>query len=303
MNMIVQEVRTSAFSRNALADTGAPWTRPPEARGTGIFSARVLTNGTPENETGHADAIVMQVCAIEGRELWVGRLAESAHALPRLSIGLTAISEPLDGAPNLRYFVRARDDSAFAVHGAYGSTSRRLLADPVMRHLAASLALTLTEPTSTDISFAEFAVSAIQAYAASRLMFARTAERKRGGLAPWQQRRASELLLARIGRHVPIADLAAGCRLSVSHFVRAFRQSMGLPPHRWIVMRRIDLSKDLLVESAARSLAEIALACGFADQSHFTRTFSRIVGMTPGAWRRCTSPAAQIGCISSSALQ
>lgn len=54
-----------------------------------------------------------------------------------------------------------------------------------------------------------------------------------------------------------------------------------------MVLRRCELAKELL-RSSPLSLAEIALACGFADQSHFTRAFARLVGMTPGAWRRAS---------------
>ncbi len=56
-------------------------------------------------------------------------------------------------------------------------------------------------------------------------------------------------------------------------------------PHRWLLQRRIDQAKALLRETA-EPLAEIAIRCGFADQSHFTRTFTRAAGVSPGAWRR-----------------
>lgn len=288
MNTVVEEFRIPTRSRDAFVDTGMRGLDRPAAQRNRFSTATVLAGRL------ETSAVVVQVCAIEGREIWVGRLSEPAHALHRLAIRLSTIGEPLDGAPAMRYLVRAGGGLAFDHDDAYGATLLRLLADPVMGHLAASLAPTLAEPARADMPFADFAASAMQAYVASRLTFSRTAERKRGGLAPWQQRLASELLLARIGRHVPVTELAAVCRLSVSHFVRAFRQSTGLPPHQWIVMRRVDLSKDLLAKGAMRPLAEIALACGFADQSHFTRTFSRIVGMTPGAWRRCAAPSAAL---------
>ena len=126
----------------------------------------------------------------------------------------------------------------------------------------------------------------MQAFIASRLTVSATVKTRGGGLAPWQQRCATELLLAGIGRHVPVADLASACGLSESHFVRAFRQSTGLPPHQWVLARRIERSKELLSRSPSQSLSEVAIACGFADQSHFTRTFPRMAGLTPGAWRR-----------------
>ena len=106
-----------------------------------------------------------------------------------------------------------------------------------------------------------------------------------GGLAPWQERRAKELLDANIGGGVTLADLARSCELSNRHFTRAFRHSTGMAPHQWLQQRRIEKAKQLL-ETSAAPLSAIALDCGFADQSHFTRTFSRVAGLTPGTWRR-----------------
>jgi AraC family transcriptional regulator len=106
-----------------------------------------------------------------------------------------------------------------------------------------------------------------------------------GGLAPWQERRAKELLDANIGGGVTLADLARSCELSPRHLTRAFRQSTGMAPHQWLQHRRIEKAKQLL-ETSAAPLSAIALDCGFADQSHFTRTFSRVAGVTPGQWSR-----------------
>lgn len=110
----------------------------------------------------------------------------------------------------------------------------------------------------------------------------------RGGLAPWQMQRAKELMTANLQEHVPLSQLAARCGLSMRHFARAFRQSTGVPPHRWLLNHRVGQAKELL-RNLAMSLAEIALACGFADQSHFTRTFTAVVGVGPGLWRRMES--------------
>jgi transcriptional regulator GlxA family with amidase domain len=83
----------------------------------------------------------------------------------------------------------------------------------------------------------------------------------------------------------PVSDVAEACGLSVNHFSRAFRRSIGKPPHRWLLDRRIQRAQDMLRINHL-SLADIALTCGFAEQSHFTRVFTRTVGMPPGAWRR-----------------
>jgi len=106
-----------------------------------------------------------------------------------------------------------------------------------------------------------------------------------GGLAPWQERRAKELMESRLSESISLAEIAGQCELSTSHFSRAFKQTTGQPPHRWLFERRIERAKDLLLHSA-QGLADIAIGCGFADQSHFTRAFSRRVGATPGIWRR-----------------
>jgi AraC family transcriptional regulator len=107
----------------------------------------------------------------------------------------------------------------------------------------------------------------------------------RGGLAPWQERRAKEVLSANLDGGVPLTEVARECRLSVSHFSRAFRRTMGVAPHNWLVARRIEVAKEKLRYSRL-SLSDVALACGFADQSHLTRAFTGMVGASPGAWRR-----------------
>jgi AraC family transcriptional regulator len=107
----------------------------------------------------------------------------------------------------------------------------------------------------------------------------------RGGLAPWQERRAQEVLSANLDGSVPLKDVARECRLSVSHFSRAFRRTIGVAPHNWLVTRRIEVAKEKLRDTRL-SLSNVALACGFADQSHLTRVFTGMVGVSPGAWRR-----------------
>lgn len=87
----------------------------------------------------------------------------------------------------------------------------------------------------------------------------------------------SELLLS--------VGLDAEFDLSVSHFSRAFRISTGLPPHQWLLRRRVEAAQQLMTVRDL-PLSEIAISAGFANQSHFTRVFSAVVGVGPGAWRR-----------------
>jgi AraC family transcriptional regulator len=106
-----------------------------------------------------------------------------------------------------------------------------------------------------------------------------------GGLAPWQLRLARDRINASLEEEFSLKQIARECRLSASHFVRAFTRSTGISPHRWLMQRRVDVAKDLML-STDTSLVEISLKCGFSDQSHFTRVFAEATGETPGRWRQ-----------------
>src|SRR3984893_2634356 len=106
-----------------------------------------------------------------------------------------------------------------------------------------------------------------------------------GGLAPWQLRLARDRINASLEEELSLKQIARECRLSASHFVRAFTRSTGISPHRWLMQRRVDVAKDLML-STDTSLVEISLKCGFSDQSHFTKVFAETTGETPGRWRQ-----------------
>jgi AraC family transcriptional regulator len=107
----------------------------------------------------------------------------------------------------------------------------------------------------------------------------------RGGLAPWQARRAKEILRANLEGGVLLKEVARECGLSVGHFSRAFRRTVGVAPYKWLIEQRIAQSKEKLRDGGL-SLSDVAAECGFSDQSHLARHFQRIVGVSPGAWRR-----------------
>jgi AraC family transcriptional regulator len=107
----------------------------------------------------------------------------------------------------------------------------------------------------------------------------------RGGFAAWQSRRLAAHVDANLAGKIVIKDLAASLDLSVGHFCRAFKRTFGMPARIWIRHRRIELAQGLMLTTGA-SLSEIALSCGMSDQSHFTRSFRRIVGESPSSWRQ-----------------
>ena len=107
----------------------------------------------------------------------------------------------------------------------------------------------------------------------------------RGGLASWQAKRVRDLIESHLGAGITLPGLAAECGLSVRHFSRAFAQTFGMPAHRYVMTRRVQLALELL-KIRSLSIPEIALKCGFVDQSHLTRVFASQIGSSPGNWRR-----------------
>ncbi|QDE38131.1 helix-turn-helix transcriptional regulator [Luteibacter pinisoli] len=106
-----------------------------------------------------------------------------------------------------------------------------------------------------------------------------------GGLTRWQYERAVAWMDERLDATFTSTDVATHIGMSAGHFTRAFRVTEGTSPRQWVLQRRVQRAKAMLAD-AALTLSDIALACGFAEQSHFTRVFTRLVGMPPGAWRR-----------------
>jgi AraC-like DNA-binding protein len=157
--------------------------------------------------------------------------------------------------------------------------------DVVVWNVALALLPALMRPEQANRLFFDHAWRAVTAHLVNNYGLSDSPQRERGGLAPWQERRAKEMLLADLSGNVTLPDLALACRLSCSHFSQAFRQTVGCPPHQWLLAQRVERSKEMMLNTE-QSLSEIALATGFADQSHFTRVFSRLVSTSPAAWRR-----------------
>lgn len=108
---------------------------------------------------------------------------------------------------------------------------------------------------------------------------------EKAGLAPWLERKAKRILESGCQDKLSIAQVAAQCALSRSHFSRAFKKTTGLSPQEWMLNARIRRAQQLISEGAL-SMCEVAFECGFSDQSHFTRTFSKVAGASPKRWQR-----------------
>ena len=107
----------------------------------------------------------------------------------------------------------------------------------------------------------------------------------RGGLSPWQAKRLATFIEENLAQPIRSPDLIALTGLSTGHFFRTFKETFGQAPFAYIARLRIERAQQMML-TTNHSLCQIALDCGMCDQSHLTRVFRRLVGMTPGEWRR-----------------
>lgn len=250
-----------------------------------------LTNPIPAD---HAYLVGLQIAPCPGHELFF----EGRHVPPRnFRANVTTIfdlrrdpmAELRDPFHSLMFYLpHSLLNDAAAEEGAGPVDELRYplgegIDDPTITRLISSLRPAIDNPQEASSVFVDYVASTLCHHIARTYGGVKPVA-KRGGLSPWQERRVVEMLEANLAHDMPLSRLAAECGMSVRHFGRAFRQSTGFPPHRWILEHRVERAKELL-RDPAQTLLGIALACGFADQSHFTRVFARVAGVSPGAWR------------------
>lgn len=188
------------------------------------------------------------------------------------------------------YMARATLDDLAYDHGLPRVSDLRIPKfghpDPVIHNLAlAMIARTKMLGEEVDSLFADWIALAFHAHVVRAYGEGPEPKPWRSGLTPRRLRQVCEWMIERLADPLSIPEIAAQIDMAPGHFARAFRQATGEPPHQWLMRRRIERAKELL-RSQDLTLAEIALVCGFVDQSHLTRVFSRREKLPPGAWRR-----------------
>ena len=248
---------------------------------------------TTPNEVSDLHMAVVQLTDYNPLHMWCDDRHIRRPALPSGSLSIldfrsTWVTELRQPFHTINFFGphRALDDSiglgALPAHPPQPYVEQHR--DEVMLHLALALLPAFERPWEVNTLFADHIAAAVSIHLACTYGGAKITTH-RGGLSPWQERRAKEMLASNLGDGVALADLAKACGLSVGHFARAFKKTTGHPPHRWLLMQRLERSETLLL-TTRKPLRDIATECGFADHSHFTRVFSRMVGTAPGDWRR-----------------
>jgi AraC family transcriptional regulator len=105
------------------------------------------------------------------------------------------------------------------------------------------------------------------------------------GLPSYQLKQVQDFIQVHLAQDVQLVDLAQTVNMSRYYFIKLFKQSTGITPHQYLLQQRIHRAQELLTQQREQSIADIALQCGFANQSHLTRQFRQIVGTTPRAYR------------------
>ncbi|WP_245456160.1 AraC family transcriptional regulator [Mesorhizobium sp. M2A.F.Ca.ET.043.05.1.1] len=159
-------------------------------------------------------------------------------------------------------------------------------ADPVLAGLLGALFSTSPQPSKPSALFIDQMSVAIGTHILQRYGAGEPAPPgRRYALSSRRVATVVEMIDSRLNGNISIDNLASACGLSSAVFTSAFRETTGKTPHQWLMKRRVEKSRGLLLNSNL-SLVEIARSCGFTDQSHFTRIFARETGTPPGAWRR-----------------
>ncbi|WP_406694361.1 AraC family transcriptional regulator [Singulisphaera sp. Ch08] len=113
----------------------------------------------------------------------------------------------------------------------------------------------------------------------------RRQRRRDGEFPPAKLRAVVEYIEGHLETGPSLEQMAAFAHLSPAHFARQFKAATGLPPHQFVIARRVERAKGLLQRRGGLSLAALAARVGFADEAHLARHFKRLVGVTPGRFR------------------
>ena len=303
---------SSSQQRHAYGEQMAKYFRLPSARSVVIrqparpalaITRLVSDTGLPErtssipSEQAFVVSIHLTPAARQGCEIWVDDRYSRIEQWPAGGVGIYDLeSNPRTRNPSpvdwVHYHIpralldaftddlrATRIETLECVHGSV---------DPVLHRMTQMITSSVESRPRFSELFLDyfrllFCTHVVHTYAPSL----RVATTYRGGLAPWQQRRAAELLAEHLDGSLRLATLAGECGLSVTHFARSFRQSFGTSPHHYLIRQRVERAKQLLSDSTS-ALSDVALQAGFADQAAFSRTFKAVVGTSPGRWRRET---------------
>jgi AraC family transcriptional regulator len=242
-----------------------------------------------------AFSIITQLADFKSHKLWRGKRVVHVGGHAKSSIAITHLGDEwrcqhLSAFDNLRFHIPRSALDTFTYEAGqkriahFNLVSDQL--DPVVFHLAQALLPALDLPPHFYQLYFDHIALALYAHVTTRYgCTPQRPVRPSGKLAAWQENRAKEYMRSHLAQSLSLEQIAQECGLSRAHFARNFKNSTGVPAHEWLQHARIEHAK-LLLARQEQTLSQIALSCGFADQSHFTRVFKNVIGMAPGMWRR-----------------
>lgn len=260
------------------------------------LGAEILLHSEPED----AVALIYQVRDLASHDLWLDGRHQKIPAVPKATIQML----------NLDCHGRARLHSNFdsinvkiprvavrsyaELSGLSGIETFDVapdwsVIDPMINNLEGAILFMLANPDEVSPLVRQHLVFTLLAYLTTTYGSSEIpASLRKGKLATWQVKRAKDLLSANLEESIGLVELSRHCDLSPSHFSRAFKATTGLSPTEWLRQYQIEKAATLLLEHDT-PLADIALRCGFSDQSHLSRAFKKAKGVTPLAWRRANA--------------
>jgi AraC family transcriptional regulator len=165
--------------------------------------------------------------------------------------------------------------------------------DPVIQQLALALKLEIQTGCMSGRLYGESLGTALAARLVQNYAVSKPCEVKASGLSQSQLKRVIDYIKANLTQDLSILDLATLTGMSESHFSRSFKRSVGIAPYQYLMQQRVERAKQLLTKRFSKgeapptiAISTIALDCGFANQTHLTKVFRQMTGMTPKAYQK-----------------
>lgn len=243
----------------------------------------------PPHDGGMVVCVISETCIVQ--RLIAGHWMDRSTCLPG-TVVISSGSAPLrvvgrSNPESLALLLTAGRVATLFPHLANAMRENAVLTLPTDA-IAASLAkaLTISEPESVRAQFHESLVEVLLARLSQTSQQGLCGNHLRSGRLPaWRYRRVVNLVNERMGENVSLADMAAATGLSPMHFAAQFKATVGVTPHQYVLLQRIEEAKIQLGRSGA-TILDIALSVGFQTQAHFATVFKRIEQTTPSQWRK-----------------
>ena len=162
-----------------------------------------------------------------------------------------------------------------------------LVRDPLIEVVVTQLAVEAGNGSPSGLLYAESACEFLAHHLIQRYStLSKTPARPLGGLPAHRLKVVKNYIEENLGNPIALHELAGLACVSVRHFERAFRQSLGVPPHRYVLERRVSAARDLLLSHPKLNIEEIARKLGFSSSSHLSSAFVRRMGCSPATFRR-----------------